>query len=61
MKEPKFNSSFDVDDIHKLREYNSKRREYMTQEERLAETKEAADKMEKEINEIRKKRKVSEK
>ena len=42
MKEPKFNSSFDVDDIHKLREYNSKRREYMTQEEMLLKQKKSA-------------------
>ncbi len=60
MKEPKLSPRFDENDIHKLRIYNSERRKKIGQEEWLKELHETADKFQKEIDEIRKRKKVSE-
>lgn len=60
MKKPKLSPRFDENDIHKLRVYNSERRKSMTQEEWLKELNETADKVQKEIEEIRKRKMVAE-
>ena len=45
MKKPKINERFDVDDIRKIREYNSLRHIHMTLEEIIAETQAGAEKV----------------
>lgn len=60
MKKPKLSPRFDLDDIRKIRDYDYERRKHMTQEEWLKEVHETASKVQKEIDELRKKRKVAE-
>lgn len=50
--------NFTIDDIHKVREYNSERRRKMTLEERLDDIKKKADECEKEIDKYRKTQKA---
>ena len=45
MKKPKISERFDVDDIRKIREYNSLRHIHMTPEEIIAETQAGAEKV----------------
>lgn len=54
MSKPEISSRFDVDDIRKIREYNSLRHIHMTPEEIVAETKAGAA----DLLEIMKKRKL---
>lgn len=60
MKRPKLSPRFDINDIHKLREYDSERSKKMTTEEFLAEIKESAAEGERKIEEYRKGKKVAE-
>lgn len=60
MKKPKLSPRFDEDDIHKLRVYNSERWKNRPDEEVFAEIREKAEKVEKEIEEIRKSKKAAE-
>lgn len=45
MSKPEISSRFDVDDIRKIREYNSLRHIHMTPEEIIAETQAGAEKV----------------
>ncbi len=45
MSKPEVSSKFDVEDIRKIREYNSLRHIHMTPEEIIAETQEGAEKV----------------
>ena len=45
IKEPEISERFDVDDIRKIREYNSLRHIHMTPEEIIAETQAGAEKV----------------
>ena len=45
MSKPEISSRFDVDDIRKIREYNSLRHIHMTPEEIIAETQAGAEKI----------------
>ena len=45
MSKPEVSSKFDVDDIRKIREYNSLRHIHMTPEETIAETQAGAEKL----------------
>lgn len=51
MSEPVISDRFDVDDIRKLREYNSLRHIQMTPEEIIADTKKGAERIRKMIQE----------
>lgn len=51
MSEPIISERFDVDDIRKLREYNSLRHIQMTPEEIIADTKKGAERIRKMIQE----------
>ena len=45
MSKPEVSSKFDVDDIRKIREYNSRRHIHMTPKEIIAETQAGAEKL----------------
>lgn len=51
MSEPVVSERFDVDDIRKIREYNSLRHIQMTPEEIIADTKEGAERIKKMLQE----------
>jgi len=59
MPELNISPAFTVDDIHKVREYHYELTKNMYKEERRAFYKERADEAEKQIQEIRKQRKIS--
>jgi hypothetical protein len=58
MNEPTLSKYFNVDDIHKLREWNYERRKNMTDEEIKKELDDCVDIIEKRINLCRKNKKI---
>lgn len=54
MKKLEISDDFTIEDIHTIREYNSKRRKKLTLEERLEDIKRSANECEKDINKLRK-------
>ncbi len=54
MKKPEISEKFTIEDIHKVREYNSARRKKMKLKERLEDIKTSANECEKDIKEYRK-------
>ena len=53
---PAISPEFTTEDIHKIREWNYERRKHMTVEDRCADRNRAAERMMREIEEIRKRR-----
>lgn len=53
MKKPKISENFTLEDIRKIREYNSKIMLKMTVEEQIAYIKKGADRFEKELKEYK--------
>lgn len=54
MEKPNISEKFSIEDIHTIREYNSKRREKLNLNERLLDIKKSANECEKDINEYKK-------
>ena len=54
MKKPNISKDFTIEDIHKIRQYNTERRKKMTVKERILDIKKDADKCEKDIKELKK-------
>jgi len=59
MNNLEISKDFTIEDIHKIREYNSERRKDFTSEELIADIEISADKAERRIKEFRKKKKVA--
>ena len=56
MSKLSISKDFTIDDIHKIREYNSERRKNFTTDELISDIEKSANKAEKRINEFRKKK-----
>lgn len=54
MRKPNISEKFTIEDIHTIREYNSKRREKLSLNERLLDIKKSANECEKDIIEYKK-------
>ena len=56
MKKPDISEKFTIEDIHKIREYNTERRKKLTLQERLKDIRKSANECEKDIEKYRKTR-----
>lgn len=55
MKKPDISEKFTIEDIHKIRKYNTERRKKLTLDERLEDIRKSANECEKDINSYKKK------